>query len=818
MSSRRPTRRPSLPELPSHVPFPRHDEQGPSIPKQASEGAIQPVGFTGLFESYGVSRGRALSSSPPPSEEELTRGRSGWKDRSQGDPDLTLQGQPRPHYATLPPSSQADATGGPPVTAYPATSSPPFVLPPSSAVAEPQPSSVQRSATHLPSLNQNTLAPTSYQNWDVTPELEFTLAKMVGVGAVDEVLKDQSAFPPSLILSNTTQLIIAGALARFRDFVKAKEGSDPRLLDLYNDLKVFSDLATHLRLSSSAIFSTYLSKNSPSRLVLPILIRGPVIDTLTRSGSIGLSLLPAVHELLGRVFERDFKPFLQQRLVEHAVARLGSWKSGYGWTGGPGIAPDMVGDGLADCYCLTNPRLRDHPIVLASEGFGQLTGYPLDAIVGRNCRFLQGPGTAPESTIRMREALNAGQGTTSLLLNYRFNGTPFYNLLCMLPLKDSTGAVKYFLGGQIDVTGPISSLSSLLFEGPDNTGGTAVNGGVSRSDDAQPGQGKATFTPTVQAQTDRLFAAADRAGPGMSVDGMAQLAAGMIGQGTPIAGAKVNERGQQQPYLSSPYAASNSTSTAAASRSTLSMHPPSVPTQPLHQQRSSNASIPASSGPASPSSRRGLSKGAAGVRAVADALANLATGGARRMRKAASEESELGMGWEGAMEDGRRERDRRDGKKAVGPLMAQLEKFEATYSRVILLRQDNREVLYCTPELVAACGAPSSVQFDLTSADFTKLIIAPPPSATLTSAFPTSDVEPEVALEERTRRLRRNVGLTIETRHAWTGLIGLTMVESKGKLFSKKKNAEGQATTFVLHLTPLCDRNGQCEAFVAVFG
>ncbi|ORY83506.1 PAS domain-containing protein, partial [Leucosporidium creatinivorum] len=93
-----------------------------------------------------------------------------------------------------------------------------------------------------------------------------------------------------------------------------------------------------------------------------------------------------------------------------------------------------------------NPRLRDNPIVLASEGFAALTGYDIDLIVGRNCRFLQGPGTAPTSVKRLHDALARGVGITSLLLNYRRDGTPFFNLLCMLPLKDSSGAVKYFLG------------------------------------------------------------------------------------------------------------------------------------------------------------------------------------------------------------------------------------------------------------------------------------------------------------------------------------------------------------------------------------
>lgn len=41
-------------------------------------------------------------------------------------------------------------------------------------------------------------------------------------------------------------------------------------------------------------------------------------------------------------------------------------------------------------FVVTDPSLPDNPIVYASQGFLNLTGYTLDQILGRNCRFLQG--------------------------------------------------------------------------------------------------------------------------------------------------------------------------------------------------------------------------------------------------------------------------------------------------------------------------------------------------------------------------------------------------------------------------------------------
>jgi PAS domain len=68
---------------------------------------------------------------------------------------------------------------------------------------------------------------------------------------------------------------------------------------------------------------------------------------------------------------------------------------------------------------MVNTFPQDHPIVLVSDGFNAVTGYPRNQIVGRNCRFLQGPGTTQESVQRVRDGLNSGEGCTELLLNYR---------------------------------------------------------------------------------------------------------------------------------------------------------------------------------------------------------------------------------------------------------------------------------------------------------------------------------------------------------------------------------------------------------------
>lgn len=82
-------------------------------------------------------------------------------------------------------------------------------------------------------------------------------------------------------------------------------------------------------------------------------------------------------------------------------------------------------------------------------------------VIGRNCRFLQGPRTNPFSVKRIRDKLSAGKEHFETFLNYRRDGSPFMNLLMCAPLFDSRGAVRYFIGAQVDVSGLAKQISGL---------------------------------------------------------------------------------------------------------------------------------------------------------------------------------------------------------------------------------------------------------------------------------------------------------------------------------------------------------------------
>ena len=102
--------------------------------------------------------------------------------------------------------------------------------------------------------------------------------------------------------------------------------------------------------------------------------------------------------------------------------------------------------------CVSDPRQEDCPIVYVNEAFVRLTGYDREEIVGRNCRFLQGADTDPDAVARIRDALAAEEVRVIDILNYKKDGTPFWNALHVGPMFDDDGDLQYYYGSQWDVT------------------------------------------------------------------------------------------------------------------------------------------------------------------------------------------------------------------------------------------------------------------------------------------------------------------------------------------------------------------------------
>jgi PAS domain S-box-containing protein len=102
---------------------------------------------------------------------------------------------------------------------------------------------------------------------------------------------------------------------------------------------------------------------------------------------------------------------------------------------------------------VTDARRHDNPIVLANDAFLKLTGYTADEILGKNCRFLQGPETNPADIEIIRSGLSQGAEHISVeLLNYRKNGSTFWNQLSIMSVVDDAGEILYHFASQKDVT------------------------------------------------------------------------------------------------------------------------------------------------------------------------------------------------------------------------------------------------------------------------------------------------------------------------------------------------------------------------------
>ena len=102
--------------------------------------------------------------------------------------------------------------------------------------------------------------------------------------------------------------------------------------------------------------------------------------------------------------------------------------------------------------CISDPNVTDNPIVFANDAFMALTGYSKDEVIGKNCRFLQGTGTTPESVNAVRRAIDAKQVETVEIVNYRKDGSSFLNALQIGPIREDDGKVLYFFGSQLDVS------------------------------------------------------------------------------------------------------------------------------------------------------------------------------------------------------------------------------------------------------------------------------------------------------------------------------------------------------------------------------
>jgi phosphoserine phosphatase RsbU/P len=155
------------------------------------------------------------------------------------------------------------------------------------------------------------------------------------------------------------------------------------------------------------------------------------------------SMMTPDREGMGRVsddrLKQDAEPSVVAPLQERGLADQLALK-------------DRALDVTAEGVTIADARLPDRPLIYANEGFERLTGYRVSEVLGRNCRFLQGPDSDPAVVAEIGAAVAECRECVVEILNYRKDGTRFWNRLSIAPVRDELGEVTHYIGIQSDVT------------------------------------------------------------------------------------------------------------------------------------------------------------------------------------------------------------------------------------------------------------------------------------------------------------------------------------------------------------------------------
>jgi len=110
-------------------------------------------------------------------------------------------------------------------------------------------------------------------------------------------------------------------------------------------------------------------------------------------------------------------------------------------------------DKMPECVTITDARQAGNPLIYVNQSFCKTVGYSKSEVLGRNCRFLQGPETEVNAVAAISHAIRHGEDCFVRITNYRRNGQQFKNFLLMRSMTDAGGTTRYFVGVQKELTG-----------------------------------------------------------------------------------------------------------------------------------------------------------------------------------------------------------------------------------------------------------------------------------------------------------------------------------------------------------------------------
>ncbi|KAG4073881.1 hypothetical protein HA402_014086, partial [Bradysia odoriphaga] len=112
------------------------------------------------------------------------------------------------------------------------------------------------------------------------------------------------------------------------------------------------------------------------------------------------------------------------------------------------------GDESNSNFVLGNAQVSGYPIVYCSDGFVELSGFSRAQIMqkGCACRFLYGPETKDDNKAQIEKSLDGKNELKLEVIFYKKNGTPFWCLLDIVPIKNEKRDVVLFLASHKDIT------------------------------------------------------------------------------------------------------------------------------------------------------------------------------------------------------------------------------------------------------------------------------------------------------------------------------------------------------------------------------
>ena len=268
-------------------------------------------------------------------------------------------------------------------------------------------------------------------------------------------------------------------VAVIREAVRRGEGCSVRLLNYRRDGTPFWNLLTMTPIKTEdGRVSKYVgvqvdvtSRTEGAAFAdaagVPLLVK---YDQRLRDGVAAVAVEDVTQAVEAAEEVADGKP-----AVERGPAAVGRGTKSF-----PRVALDLATtvERVQQNFCISDPGLPGCPIVFASDGFLELTGYGRYEVLGRNCRFLQGPATDRETVAELRAAVAERRECAVRILNYKKDGTPFWNMLTLAAMRDAAGEARFLIGVQVDVTAaPAPAEAEEAAEAP-LTFGAAGGGGA----------------------------------------------------------------------------------------------------------------------------------------------------------------------------------------------------------------------------------------------------------------------------------------------------------------------------------------------------